>query len=442
MQRIAITTLGCKTNQFESAAMTEDLARNGFQVVPFEEDADIYVINTCTVTARTDAESRRLIRRARKGRPGAKIVVTGCYAQLAFEQLRDMPGVSLVLGNSEKKEIAEQLREIGDVPRVLVSDISLERKAGGIALESFSEHTRAFLQVQNGCDAFCSYCIVPYARGRSRSVPPAEALNGIRAFAGKGFREVVLTGIHLGGYGLDLNPPVNLIDLLAAVENERLVPRLRLGSVEPTEISTSLVRMLSASDIICPHLHVPLQSGHDQVLARMNRRYTTARFREVMAELTDAIPDICLGLDVIAGFPGETEGEFDETYRFIELLPIAYLHVFPFSSRQGTKAAAMPGHLPGGVVRRRAEQLRRLSERKKASYWHRFIGSELQVLVQESAGEGMVKGLSRNYISVMFPGNESIINTEIAVRINGAGKGSLTGERPIPASGSIGKEIP
>lgn len=442
MQRIAITTLGCKTNQFESAAMGETLTRDGFLLVPFEEEADIYVINTCTVTARTDAESRRLIRRARNSRPEAKIVVTGCYAQLAFAQLREMPGVNLILGNSEKKGIAELVREIGDEQRVLVSDISLDREAVGITLESFSEHTRAFLQVQNGCDSFCSYCIVPYARGRSRSVPPEQAMDGIRAFAAKGFIEVVLTGIHLGGYGLDLAPSSSLTDLLSAVEHERPVPRLRLGSVEPTEISTTLVRILSASDIICPHLHVPLQSGHDQVLARMNRRYTSARFREVIEELTETIPDICIGCDVIAGFPGETEGEFEETYRFIDSLPIAYLHVFPFSSRQGTKAATMQGHLPGGIVRKRAERLRRLSERKKDAYCRRFIGRELRVLVQESAGEGMVKGLSRNYISVIFPGNETLINSEIAVRISGAAQGSLRGVRPIPSSGTIGKEMP
>jgi threonylcarbamoyladenosine tRNA methylthiotransferase MtaB len=442
MQRIAITTLGCKTNQFESAAMTETLTRDGFQVVPFEEEADIYVINTCTVTARTDAESRRLIRRARSSRPGARIVVTGCYAQLAFEQLREMPGVNLILGNSEKKDISGLLREIGDTPRVLVSDISLERNAGGINLESFAEHTRAFLQVQNGCDSYCSYCIVPYARGRSRSVPMPEALDGIRAFAAKGFREVVLTGIHLGGYGLDLTPSVNLTDLLAAVEKERPVQRLRLGSVEPTEITPALVEIMSASHIICPHLHVPLQSGHDQVLSRMNRRYTTARFREVIAELNDAIPHICVGLDVIAGFPGETEGEFAETLRFIESLPVAYLHVFPFSSRPGTRAATMPGHLPGGVVRKRAEQLRRLSERKKEAFWRNFIGHELQVLVQEIEGDGMVKGLSRNYIPVIFPGNGTLINTEITVRITGAGKGSLRGEWADLASGFIHKEIP
>jgi threonylcarbamoyladenosine tRNA methylthiotransferase MtaB len=198
---------------------------------------------------------------------------------------------------------------------------------------------------------------------------------------------------------------------------------------------------MSASDIICPHLHIPLQSGHDQVLAQMNRRYTTARFREVTAELEAAIPHICMGLDVIAGFPGETEGEFADSFRFIESLPVAYLHVFPFSSRPGTKAATMPGHLPGGVVRKRAEQLRRLSERKKDAFWRKFIGHELQVLVQGIEGEGMMKGLSRNYIPVIFPGNGALINTEITVGITGAGKGSLRGECARPASGHIHKEI-
>jgi threonylcarbamoyladenosine tRNA methylthiotransferase MtaB len=431
MQRIAITTLGCKINQFESAAMAESLGREGFLVVPFADEADIYLINTCTVTARTDAESRRLIRRARNRQPAAKIVVTGCYAQVAFDQLREMPGVHLILGNSEKKGIAELLREIGEEPRVLVSDISLERQAAGITLESFAEHTRVFLQVQNGCDAFCSYCIVPYARGRSRSVPLAEALDGIKSFAAKGFKEVVLSGIHLGGYGLDLTPRQSLQGLLTAVDEGELVPRLRVGSIEPTEITTPLVRFFATSKIICPHLHIPLQSGDDRVLKRMNRRYNTSRFREVIEELAATIPDICIGCDVIAGFPGETDGEFETTYRLIDELPIAYLHVFPFSPRQGTPAATMPSQAPGGVIRERAAALRRLSERKKRAYHERFVGRELEVLVQERKEGGMVKGLSRNYIPVMLPGDDSLINSEISVRITGTGKELLRGESAI-----------
>ncbi len=428
MQKVAITTLGCKTNQFESAAMAEALGRDGFQVVSFEDEADIYVINTCTVTARTDAESRRLIRRARNRRPEAKIVVTGCYAQMAFDRLREMEGVQLILGNTEKKGIAELVREIGEEQRVLVSDISLERQAAGVSLESFAEHTRAFLQVQTGCDAFCSYCIVPYARGRSRSVPFEEALDGIRTFAGKGFKEVVLTGIHLGGYGLDLTPRQHLIDLLAVVEKERLVPRLRIGSLEPTEITTPLIQFLASSETICPHLHIPLQSGHDRILELMNRHYTTLRFREVMEELAAAIPDICLGCDIIAGFPGETDEEFAAAYGFIDSLPIAYLHVFPFSPRQGTPAATMPGQVPGSVIRERAAALRRLSEQKKRAYHERFVGRKLNVLVQESLEGAMVKGLSRNYIPVVLPGGDNLINSEISVRISGTGKDLVKGE--------------
>jgi threonylcarbamoyladenosine tRNA methylthiotransferase MtaB len=251
----------------------------------------------------------------------------------------------------------------------------------------------------------------------------------IKTFAGKGFKEVVLTGIHLGGYGLDLAPRRHLIDLLTSVETGRLVPRLRIGSLEPTEITGPLVRLLSYSGIICPHLHIPLQSGHDRVLLLMNRHYTTLHFREILEGLAAAIPDICLGCDVIAGFPGETDEEFAASYRFIDSLPIAYLHVFPFSPRRGTPAATMPGHVQGDVIRERAATLRRLSERKKLSYHERFVGMELKVLVQERKEEGMVKGLSRNYIPVMLPGDGNLINSEIAVRITGTCKGLVKGER-------------
>lgn len=429
MQRVAITTLGCKINQFESAAMAENLGKEGFRLVPFEDEADIYVINTCTVTAKTDAESRRLIRRAGRRNPQARVVVTGCYAQVAFEELREMAGVDLVLGNVEKKGLAGLLREAADGPRVLVSDISLEKRSEGLVLESFAEHTRAFLQVQNGCDAFCSYCIVPYARGRSRSVPPDEVLAGIGAFAAKGFREVVLTGIHLGAYGLDLAPPESLLSLLAAAEERRLVPRLRVGSVEPTEISDDLIRFLAQAETVCRHLHIPLQSGSDTVLGRMNRKYAASLFREVTEKLVTAMPDISIGCDIIAGFPGETEGEFGETLRFVDALPIAYLHVFPFSPRPGTPAADMPGHVPSGVIRERAAALRRVSDRKRRAFYQRFLGEELQVLVQERSSDRLLKGLSRNYIPVLLPGDDSLINSEVAATVTEVARESVRGER-------------
>lgn len=427
-QRVAITTLGCKINQFESAAMAETLGHEGFSVVSFEERADIYVINTCTVTARTDAESRRLIRRAVKRNPAAKIVVTGCYAQVAHGELRDMEGVCLILGNVEKKGIAGLLKEIGTEQKVLVSDISREERADTLSLETFAEHTRAFLQVQNGCDAFCSYCIVPYARGRSRSVPLEDALAGVGAFTDKGFKEVVLTGIHLSGYGLDLVPPSSLLDLLVAVEKRRLTSRLRLGSVEPAEISDGLIAFLAGSSVVCPHLHIPLQSGDDQVLLRMNRKYSTGYFRTLVEKLVGAIPDLCIGLDIIAGFPGETEKEFETAYHFVESLPVAYLHVFPFSPRPGTPAAEMEGQLHSSVIKERAQAFRRLSDRKKRSYYGRFLGKELQVLVQSREPDGLLKGLSRNYIPVHLEGDDTLLKTEVPVRITEVTREFVGGE--------------
>lgn len=429
MKRVAITTLGCKINQFESAAMTEMLVNEGFATVPFEEVADYYVINTCTVTAKTDAESRRLIRRAQRSNPHARIVVTGCYAQVNAAEVGKIPGVHLVIGNSEKRGIAGFLRDEVAAGSVVVADIARETDGGGIPLETFSEHTRAFLQVQNGCDFFCSYCIVPYARGRSRSVPFAEVLAGIRRFAEMGYREVVLTGIHLGGYGLDLIPERSLLELLTEAEHSMPLERLRIGSVEPIEFSDELTAFLASSRKICRHFHIPLQSGDDQVLGRMNRRYSTAFYREVVERLRAAVPDACIGADIIAGFPGESEKEFERTYHFIESLPLAYLHVFPFSARPGTPAATMDEQLNPAVIKERAQLLRRLSERKRRAYFRSFIGKKLEVLVQEDLGDGMVKGLSRNYIPVVFGGDGSLLNTEVDVVVADVIRDGVRGDR-------------
>ena len=422
---IAITTLGCKINQFESAAMTQALEKDGFSIVPFSGPADIYLINSCTVTAKTDAESRRLIRRATRLNPEARVVVTGCYAQMAGAELLATPGVNLILGNSEKRDIVGFLREMGDQPRAVVADISLQKSGESAPLESFAEHTRAFLQVQNGCDARCAYCIVPFARGASRSVAPEEALDAMTSFSAKGFKEIVLTGIHLGGYGLDLNPPTDLLGLLQRAEGLAAVNRLRIGSVEPTEVSAELISFLAGSQMVCPHLHLPLQSGSDGVLSRMNRGYSTELYRGVVQALVQAVPDICLGTDLIAGFPGETDQEFAETYRFIEELPLAYLHVFPFSPRPGTPAATMTPQLHSRVIKERAEALRLLSEQKKHAYAAGFLGRELRVLVQRDAGGR--KGLSRNYLPVLIEGSEGLFNSEVNVLITEAVGGELVG---------------
>lgn len=415
MKRVAISTLGCKTNQFESAAMIEQLSAAGYLVVPFTELADIYIVNSCTVTARTDAETRRLIRRARRLNPAARIIATGCYAQVAPGELEIMPELDCVLGNQEKQHISTLLESAVHS----VADISAIGRAEPLKLTSFAEHTRAFLQIQNGCNSFCTYCIVPYARGRSRSVKPEEILKGMRDLAANGFKEVVLTGIHLGAYGLDLASPTTLTDLIRQIDAEPIVPRLRIGSVEPNEVSEEFLSLMSESKNICPHLHLPLQSGSDAVLSRMGRPYTSAFFRDLMGRISAAIPDAFIGADVIAGFPGETDEEFAETVQLCIDLPFSDLHVFPYSSRPGTRAAKMPGHVPDRVVTERAARLRGIAKLKKARFLERFVGTELKVLVQgHNDRSGACKGLSRNYISTAFSGKKQLVNEEVAILIN------------------------
>ncbi len=412
MKRVAISTLGCKTNQFESAAMAEQLETAGYLMVHFNEPSDIYIINSCTVTARTDAETRRLIRRARRLNPDSRIIATGCYAQVAPCELEKMPEIDCVIGNQEKLSISSLLESAGRS----VADISQIVNAEPLKLTSFAEHTRAFLQIQNGCNSFCSYCIVPYARGRSRSVTADETLQGIRDLAAHGFKEVVLTGIHLGAYGHDLPSPTTLSTLVRLIDAERIVPRLRIGSVEPNELSEELLNLMTTSENICHHLHLPMQSGSDSVLNRMGRAYSSGFFRDLVAQISAAMPDAFIGADLIAGFPGESDTEFEETVKLCEELSLSDLHVFPYSSRPGTRAASMPGHLPDRIVTERAARLRSVATRKKAAFLKRFEGTELQVLVQGfNEKTGICRGLSRNYISVSFPGTQALVNEEVSL---------------------------
>lgn len=424
----AIATLGCKTNQFESAALEERLTAAGWAIVPFEAGAELVIVNTCTVTAATDSQSRNLIRRARRLHPQCRVVVTGCYAQVDPQTLAAIPGVALVLGNEEKRDLLRLLAEEG-AGAVRVSAIRETTTAEVATLGSFAERSRAFVQIQNGCDAFCTYCIIPYARGRSRSVPVEQVLQQVRDFVVAGYPEIVLTGIHIGGYGSDFTPATNLTTLLQRLLTETMVKRLRLGSIEPTEIPETLLDLLASSPVLCPHLHIPLQAGDDVVLARMGRHYDTAFFRALIERIHARLPETAIGLDVIVGFPGESEAEFAQTFSFIESLPVSHLHVFPFSKRPGTPAATMAEQVPGDVAKARAAQLRDLGESKLAAFAQRFVGQELEVVVEGGQGRER-RGLSRNYLAVRFAGGAELIGQAVTVRIVGIEAEVLRGELP------------
>jgi len=406
MKTVTIATLGCKVNQFESESLMASIEEKGYRLVPFGAKADITIINTCTVTHRADFQSRQLIRKAQRANPESLIVVTGCYAQVDPERLGGIEGVSYVIGNVEKDGISEILDrlEANALPKLQVSDIQRKTVFSDRPLSSFHSHTRAFLKIQDGCDAACSYCIVPRARGPSRSMDPAKVLHQLQVLKTKGYREVVLTGIHIGAYGYDLSPATSLEKLLEQAETLDTPERIRLSSLEPLEISDSLIHLLSRSSKICPHLHIPIQSGDDETLRRMNRPYDSSFVVELLTELHRRIQDIALGVDVIVGFPGETEERFEKTFRLIESLPISYLHVFPFSKRRGTPAAQFPDQVKEIEIKKRALLLRDLGQRKRKAFYCRFVNRELPVLIEDRRDEETKRwrGLSRNYIPVFL----------------------------------------
>jgi len=429
--KVAISTLGCKVNQYESAGILEKLDKTIFLPVPFHTKADCYIINTCTVTGRTDYQSRQIIRRAIRINPDASIIVTGCYAQVAPEDIARIPGVTLIAGTAEKENISQIIKHLvkGD-PQLLVSDIRQAREFSRLSPLKFPGRTRAFLKIQDGCNSFCSYCIVPYARGPSKSLPEREVFHKIETLARTGYREMVLTGIHLGGYGEDLVPPSNLINVLNYVEKNKSVERLRLSSIEITEITDDMIRLMKKSSTVCRHLHIPLQSGDDRILSAMRRNYDSAFFKKRMEEIHQALPDIALGIDVMVGFPGEGEETFTTTLKLVEELPVAYLHVFPYSERPGTPAKELPGKVNEVVKKKRSEIMRNLGRLKTNTFAERFIREELAVLVEDKKDKdtGFMKGFSDNYIPVVIRnGNSSLVNHIVNVIPDESRDGKLYG---------------
>ena len=430
--KIAFATLGCKVNQNDASCLAAELSNLGHRIVPFRQSADVFIIHTCTVTQKTDFQSRQLIRRAAARNPDGRIVVTGCYAQVSPETLAEIPGVDFIVGIGERGRIPGMVSAAGkcEKPRVFSAPLATPRLFEEAPLPLSPQRTRAYLKVQDGCDSFCSYCIVPFARGRNRSLPLDRVLTRARELSEKGFKEVILTGIHLGAYGEDLSPRASLLELLRALENVPLDFRLRLSSIEPAEFTPELVDFLAASHIICPHLHIPLQSGSDGVLRRMNRDYTRAFYQDLVTGLTRSIPGLAVGADVIGGFPGEDQTAFQESLSLIEALPLAYLHVFPYSGRKGTPAADFPGQVPSRTVRDRCEALRDLGREKRRQFYRSFLGEKMRVLVESRRDResGMLRGYSQNYIPVVFTGKDEWMNQVVEVEVTGTGEDKVFGK--------------
>ncbi len=429
--RVSIHTLGCKVNQYDGAMLREALEHEGFHVVEPGGEADAVVVNTCTVTSATDRQNRQLIRRVRRANPRALLVITGCQAEAFPEVLEGMPEVDLVLGNKRKGEIPRAILEAlhqEDILKRLPPSTGPSWQRG---VRRLPGHTRAFLKVQDGCDARCAYCIVPRARGASRSRTPASIVEELGHMEEAGIKEVVLTGVNLGSYGKDLEPPWSLAGLLREILARCTVPRIRLSSIEPLELGEDLLHCMMAQGRICPHLHVPLQSGDDEVLRMMNRPYATAQYLERAELARDLLPDLTWGCDVMVGFPGETPAHFQRTVEFLGRLPLTYLHVFPFSPRPGTVAWGLPHRVPTQEVKARAMALREISHERRKGAMASYVGRELTVLAERpwKGSPGWIEGLTANYLRVRFRGGPELHNQIVAVRLVGIQGAHLIAER-------------
>ena len=423
MPKFSITTLGCKVNQAESEAIAQELLDTEWSVTSDCESAEVCVVNTCTVTQKASMQSRQAIRKAIRSNPNARIIVTGCYAQTAPQEINKIDGVDYVVGHDKKLTISRLFRSDGDESfKGEVSSFSRILPKGQFQLmptATSATRTRPFLKIQDGCNAFCTYCIVPYARGRSRSMPVDNVLQSIEELARARFHEVVLTGIHIGAYGQDLAPATNLAGLMARIENKKPIDRVRISSIEPVELTEEIIQCVAASDIFCKHFHIPLQSGDDGILKKMGRPYSRQDFKGLIDRIHRAMPNAAIGVDTLIGFPGESEAAFEKTYGLMADLPVSYLHVFPFSSRPGTAADKFPDKLAPQVIKARCERIRQLGHQKRLKFYGRFSGRSLPVLIEtkRDGATGLLKGISSNYLPVLIDGDDDLHNKIVEVKI-------------------------
>ena len=417
MKKVAFITLGCKVNQYETNAMAQQFIEKGYKIVEHTEKADIYIVNTCTVTNMSDRKSRQMLRREKELNKDAIIVACGCYAQTAKEELEQMEEIDLVLGNNEKKDIVKYVEKYieSKIPEIKTEDVMQQKEFIEFGDVIFTEKTRAVIKIQDGCDRFCSYCIIPYARGRVRSRKPEHVISEITEIAKNGIKEVVITGIHIASYGKDFNNGYKLIDLLEEINTIKGIERIRLGSIEPLIITEEFVERLKKLEKVCHQFHLSLQSGCDETLKRMNRRYTTEQFKEIAHLLRKNFSDAVLTTDIIVGFPGESEEEFETTYKFLEEIKFYKMHIFKYSPRKGTKAEKMENQVDGNKKEERSKKLIELSNKNEKEYNQKYIGQEVEVLFEEEKN-GVWQGHTKNYILAHYKTSENVENKIIKLK--------------------------
>jgi threonylcarbamoyladenosine tRNA methylthiotransferase MtaB len=420
VSKFFVYTFGCRCNQADSAAIREGLCRNSLQEVKSPLDAQLVVVNTCTVTHRTDQQVRQTVRKLHRENPGARLVVTGCYAERDPQSIAAIPGVNLVIGNSDKERLAQIVLDEGpqSCGKIIRTRLDAARDYLLPSMRRTGGKTRPFVKIQDGCDARCSYCIIPAVRGPGRSARPNDVLTEVETLIAGGYQEIVLTGVHLGTYGRKLSRPGSLTELLRRILQLPGLGRLRLSSIEPMRFSREIVDLAARYRSFAPHFHIPLQSGCDRILRRMRRPYTAARFVDLLRHIEMRLPSAAIGTDIIVGFPGETDEDFEETLQLVRAAPLSYLHIFPFSAREGTPAYSMTDPVPAPVIRDRASALRELSREKNLAFRRRFVDRVLPALTlaeEEEMGESAV--LTENYIHARIAGLKIPPNRLVDVRI-------------------------
>lgn len=427
-QTVALHTLGCKLNFSETSTIGNEFLKNGFSIVDIKDKADVYVFNTCTVTENAEKECRQLVRRALRTNPNAYVIVTGCYAQLRPEEISLIDGVDAVLGSNEKFEIFSLLKDFNKKGPSCIhvsqnDDLNYFGQASSTDADS---RTRAYFKIQDGCDYKCTFCTIPLARGKSRSMQPDFVVEKFTKLIKQGYKEVILTGVNVGDYGKNLD--TNLYYLLKRLIDVKGDFRIRISSIEPNLLTDEIIKLASTSDKICKHFHIPLQSGSNTILKSMQRRYNAEHYKDVVLKLKKNIPDAGIGVDVIVGYPGETANEFMETYNFINDLPISYLHVFTYSERPDTKAITLDEPVNHSDRKRRNNMLRILSDKKRNKFYNEMIGKQLEVLFETEAENGMIKGFTSNYVRVQHSFDKNLINQISTVEIKGIGNQITYGE--------------